>query len=69
METLIEIWNMVSLYLVPVMGVVTAATAITAITPTKSDDKVIDVILTVLNVLAGNVLNNKNADAVEDKVE
>jgi len=41
---------------------VTAATAITALTPTKADDKYAALILKVLNVMAGNVLKNKNAD-------
>jgi hypothetical protein len=53
-----------------VSGVITVATAFTAATPTKVDDtklplvtKPLNVILTVLNVLAGNVFKNKNADA------
>jgi len=43
--------------------VVTAATGITALTPTKTDNKIINGILSVLNFVAGNFLNNKNADA------
>jgi len=49
-------------YIAPITAVITAATAITAITPTKTDDKVINVILKVLNILAGNFLRNKNKD-------
>ena len=49
-------------WIVAIAGVVTAATAITMLTPTKTDDAVISFILRVLNVLAGNVLKNKNAD-------
>ena len=45
-----------------ITAVVTACTAITAITPTKSDDKIIDAILRILNVLAGNVAKNRNRD-------
>ena len=45
-----------------ITALVTAATAITVLTPTKSDDKVIGMILKVLNVVAGNVGKNKNAD-------
>jgi len=41
---------------------ITAATAITLVTKTKTDDKVIGIVLKVLNVLAGNILNNKNKD-------
>jgi len=43
---------------------VTAATAVTALTPTKSDDKIVAVVLKVMNFLAGNVLKNTNADDV-----
>jgi len=42
--------------------VVTAATAITAVTPTKVDNQVVGGILRAMNLLAGNVLRNKNAD-------
>ena len=38
-----------------------AMTAITALTPTRADDRVLDIILRVLNVLAGNVGRNRNA--------
>lgn len=51
-------------WLVAVTGVITAATAITALTPTKTDNRIINVVLKVLNVLAGNVGKNKNADDV-----
>ena len=45
------------------MTVVTAATAITAITPTTADDKIVNVLLKILNFLAGNFGKNTNADA------
>ena len=57
--TFLESWP---LWLTAITGVVTAATAITALTPTKSDDKVVNTILKVLNILAGNVGKNSNAD-------
>ena len=41
---------------------VTLATAITAVTPTKTDDAVLNVVLRFMNVLAGNVGRNRNAD-------
>ena len=44
--------------------VVASATAITMITPTKKDDKAVNFILRVLNILAGNFNRNKNADDV-----
>ena len=50
-------------WLVAITTLVTAATAITTITPTKRDDVVINNILKVLNLLAGNGGMNKNADA------
>ncbi len=46
-----------------VTAVVTAASAITALTPTKTDDKILNGVLKVLNFLSLNVLKNKNADA------
>lgn len=45
-----------------ITGIVTASTAVTALTPTKADDKIINMILRALNVVAGNVGKNKNAD-------
>lgn len=50
-------------------GIVTTATAVTVATPTKVDDeklplltKPLNVILGLLNSLAGNVIKNRNAD-------
>lgn len=50
-------------WIVAACGVCTAATAITALTPTTVDDRVLNVVLKVLNFLAGNFAKNKNADA------
>ena len=44
---------------------VTGATAVTALTPSKADNKIVDVLLKVLNMLAGNVIKNKNADSTK----
>lgn len=49
-------------WLVAITTVVTACTAITTLTPTKSDDKIINMILSVLNLLAGNFGKNTNKD-------
>ena len=49
-------------WITAILTVVTAATAITALTPTKSDDKMLDIVLRILNFVAGNVGKNKNAD-------
>lgn len=50
-------------WLVAITGVVTAATAITALTPSTSDDKIINTVLMILNILAGNFGKNTNADS------
>jgi len=57
-----EFMNNAGDWILALTAVVTAATAITALTPTKTDDKIINKILRVLNILAGNVGKNKNAD-------
>lgn len=60
-----NIWNFFEAFpawLAAITSLVTAATAITALTPTKADDRYISLILRVLNMLAGNVGRNKNAD-------
>jgi len=64
MESLMDLFESLPAWLVAITTVVTAATAITALTPTKVDDKVVGIVLRILNVLAGNVGKNKNADDV-----
>lgn len=59
---MLEFLSSVMVYVAPVTAVVTAATAVTALTPTKVDNKIIDIILRILNILAGNFLMNKNKD-------
>ena len=41
---------------------VAGATAITALTPTNVDNQVVNALLKILNILAGNIGKNKNAD-------
>jgi len=43
--------------------VISSLTAITALTPSKSDDKIVNTILKVMNMFAGNIGKNKNADS------
>ena len=45
-----------------ITAVVTASTLITSLTPTKTDDKGISFVLKILNLVAGNIGKNKNAD-------
>lgn len=59
---MLEILGLINPYLAPITMLITAATAVTAITPTKTDDKYINMILKVLNLFAGNFLKNKNKD-------
>lgn len=62
LETISNLFDALPVWVTALTTVVTAATAITALTPTKSDDKVVNAILKVLNFLAGNFGKNKNAD-------
>lgn len=62
MDQIISLLDAAPAWLTAITGVVTAATAITALTPTKSDDAIINTILRILNLLAGNVGKNRNAD-------
>lgn len=74
MESLLELLNSIMTYIdqlppyiAAVTATVTAATAITALTPTKTDDKYINMLLKALNFLAGNILRNKNADEADSE--
>ena len=61
-DTITSLFDAMPAWITAVTTVVTAATAITMLTPTKTDDRIIGAILRVLNILAGNVGMNKNAD-------
>ncbi len=64
METLQSILEGVPAWVTALTGLVTAATAVTALTPSKSDDRFLNALLAVLNVIAGNVGRNRNADTL-----
>ena len=63
MDIVLGFFDGLPAWLHAVTSVVVASTAITALPPSKSDDKVLNVILKVLNTVSGNVLKNKNADS------
>ena len=61
-DTITNLFDAMPAWITAITAVVTAATAITMLTPTKTDDKAVGAVLRVLNILAGNVGMNKNAD-------
>ena len=62
MQSLLDVLDALPAWLVAITAVCTAATAITALTPSRADDRALDLLLRVLNLLAGNVGRNRNAD-------
>ena len=63
-------------YLIAISGIVTALTVLTAITPTKIDDQIlgkatgiVNFLLKVANVGAGNIGKNENKDEHQMKVK
>lgn len=63
-EQLQDFFDAIPVWVQALTALVTGATAVTALTPTKVDDKILARVLRVLNVIAGNVGRNKNADDV-----
>jgi hypothetical protein len=66
MQTLLDFFEAFPAWLTAITTLISAATAVTALTPTKTDDKYVSLVLRVLNILAGNVAKNRNADDKED---
>ena len=60
-DMLFQIWDAAAPVLLPVLTTVGAATGISIFTPNSSQNKILNLILDILNRLSGNVLNNKNA--------
>ena len=44
------------------LSICVSATGITILTKNNYDNKVLNIIIKILNILAGNILRNKNAD-------
>tara|TARA_Y100000310_G_scaffold91161_1_gene88451 strand:- start:833 stop:1030 length:198 start_codon:yes stop_codon:yes gene_type:complete len=65
MEAFFEFFDSFPAWIAALTAFVTAAAGIAALTPTRADNKVIDMLLRVLNVLAINVGQAKNADDTE----
>jgi uncharacterized membrane protein len=63
MDMIVGFFNSGPTWIAAVTGIITACTAITALTPSTSDDKIVNFILKILNLLSGNVGKNKNADS------
>lgn len=67
LETLMTLFesfkDIMPAWLLAITAVISAAKAITVLTPTKTDDRILNAVLAVLNFLALNVFKDKNADA------
>lgn len=61
-ETVLGVVDALPVWLHALTALMTAATLVTALTPTRHDDAAVDAVLRVLNVLAGNIGRNRNAD-------
>ena len=64
MDTLEQLMTQAPAWIAAITGVIAACTFVTALTPTKSDDRFMAMLLKILNILAGNVGRNRNADDV-----
>ena len=62
MEALAALVAQLPAWLTAVTVLVTACAGVAALTPTKSDDKIIGIILNIINVVGLNFGKAKNAD-------
>jgi hypothetical protein len=58
-------WSKLGGWLETAAKIIAGASIITAMTPTQSDDKIINLILRILNWASLNIFKNKNADDVK----
>lgn len=65
METMIKYIAELPMWIHALTAFITGCTAITMLTPTQVDDKVVNFILKVLNICAGNFGKNTNYDEEE----
>ena len=63
MEMIMTMFGQLPDWVNALTGIVTSATALTVLTPTRSDDKILDWILKILNFISGNFGKNTNKDA------
>lgn len=61
---LLGLWEQLPAWVNAITGLIVAANGITMLTPTKTDNKIIDGILKVLNIISLNIGKNKNADDI-----
>jgi len=61
-ETILNYFDQLPPWLNAITALIAASSGITVLTPTKKDDKILNSVLSVLNLLALNVGKNKNAD-------
>jgi|TARA_R110000787_G_scaffold158027_1_gene271915 hypothetical protein len=62
MDMILNLMNGAPSWLNAICLVLTSCTALTAITPSTADDKILNTILKVLNLAAGNFGKNRNKD-------
>ena len=62
MDTIINLFANYPAWVNALLSLCVGATAITALTPSSVDNRILGIIIKVLNVVAGNFLRNKNAD-------
>ena len=63
MEMIMTMFGQLPDWVNALTGIVTSATALTILTPSRSDDKILDWILKILNFISGNFGKNTNKDA------
>lgn len=59
---ILSLADLLPVWINAITALVVAANGITILTPTKTDNKIVDAILKVLNIVSLNIGKNKNAD-------